>query len=123
MGVSYAPPAYYADRLCERGRCYLRDLLNPDQEDVLELDDLEAKLKSDRRSIRDAQFSPRVKDEKDVVVISKEERELRKAHDDEVDLELRKHTFRKAEAIFNKGGGDGRGNPWKQSLRRTMFWM
>ena len=21
--VSYCPPAYYADRLCERGRCYL----------------------------------------------------------------------------------------------------
>ncbi|KAF2817716.1 Piwi-domain-containing protein [Mytilinidion resinicola] len=28
LGVSYAPPAYYADRLCERGRTYLRDYLN-----------------------------------------------------------------------------------------------
>lgn len=28
-GVSYAPPAYYADRLCERGRCYLRTWYNP----------------------------------------------------------------------------------------------
>ena len=30
MGVSYASPAYYADRLCERGRCYLRQWYNPD---------------------------------------------------------------------------------------------
>jgi eukaryotic translation initiation factor 2C len=27
LGVSYALPAYYADRLCERGRQYLRDWL------------------------------------------------------------------------------------------------
>ena len=25
--VSYVPPAYYADILCERGRCYLQNLL------------------------------------------------------------------------------------------------
>lgn len=25
--VSYATPAYYADKLCDRGRCYLRGLL------------------------------------------------------------------------------------------------
>ncbi|KAF2643954.1 Piwi-domain-containing protein [Massarina eburnea CBS 473.64] len=29
LGVSYAAPAYYADRLCERGRCYLRNWYNP----------------------------------------------------------------------------------------------
>ncbi|KAF2502246.1 Piwi-domain-containing protein [Lophium mytilinum] len=28
LGVSYAPPAYYADRLCERGRTYLRNYFN-----------------------------------------------------------------------------------------------
>ncbi|KAF2748589.1 Piwi-domain-containing protein [Sporormia fimetaria CBS 119925] len=28
-GVSYAARTYYADRLCERGRVYLRDLYNP----------------------------------------------------------------------------------------------
>ncbi|KAF2024624.1 stem cell self-renewal protein Piwi, partial [Setomelanomma holmii] len=28
LGVSYASPAYYADRLCERGRCYLRPFYN-----------------------------------------------------------------------------------------------
>jgi eukaryotic translation initiation factor 2C len=28
-GVSYASPAYYADRLAERGRCYLREWFNP----------------------------------------------------------------------------------------------
>jgi len=29
MGVSYATPAFYADRLCERGRCYLCKQYNP----------------------------------------------------------------------------------------------
>lgn len=27
-GVSYCAPAYYADRLCDRGRCYLHHLLS-----------------------------------------------------------------------------------------------
>ncbi|KAF2822264.1 hypothetical protein CC86DRAFT_425885 [Ophiobolus disseminans] len=31
MGVSYAAPAYYADRLCERARCYLCDFFSPSQ--------------------------------------------------------------------------------------------
>ncbi|KAF2851734.1 hypothetical protein T440DRAFT_478259 [Plenodomus tracheiphilus IPT5] len=30
IGVSYAPTAYYADRLCERGRSYLRGYLSPE---------------------------------------------------------------------------------------------
>ena len=29
LGVSYAAPAYYADRLCERARCYLRKYYVP----------------------------------------------------------------------------------------------
>ncbi|KAF2658625.1 Piwi-domain-containing protein [Lophiostoma macrostomum CBS 122681] len=33
LGVSYASPAYYADRLCERGRCYLRKFFSPSSED------------------------------------------------------------------------------------------
>jgi eukaryotic translation initiation factor 2C len=32
LAVSYAAPTYYADRLCERGRCYLRQWYNPDME-------------------------------------------------------------------------------------------
>ena len=43
--VSYCPPAYYADKLCERGRCYLAKYVsmrgrpagskfNPEAEDV-----------------------------------------------------------------------------------------
>ncbi|KAL7268875.1 hypothetical protein RUND412_008489 [Rhizina undulata] len=32
--VSYCPPAYYADRVCERGRCYIYGLLNSDTASV-----------------------------------------------------------------------------------------
>ena len=28
MGASYAPPAYYADLLAERGRCYIKRFLD-----------------------------------------------------------------------------------------------
>ena len=28
MGVSYAPPAYYADLLAARGRCYIKCFLD-----------------------------------------------------------------------------------------------
>ena len=31
--MSYATPAYYADRLCERGRCYLRSIYSPNAND------------------------------------------------------------------------------------------
>jgi eukaryotic translation initiation factor 2C len=30
LGVSYAPPVYYSDRLCDRGRAYMRDFYSPD---------------------------------------------------------------------------------------------
>ncbi|KXT11520.1 hypothetical protein AC579_8519 [Pseudocercospora musae] len=43
--VSYAPPAYYADRLCERGRLYLKPLLDNaiDIKAKIKNDDLDAK--------------------------------------------------------------------------------
>jgi eukaryotic translation initiation factor 2C len=31
LAVSYAAPAYYADRLCERGRAYLREWFSPNK--------------------------------------------------------------------------------------------
>lgn len=37
MGVSYASPAYYADRLCERARCYFRKFFAPSHDDRKEL--------------------------------------------------------------------------------------
>ncbi len=33
VGVSYAPPAYYADRLCTRGRDYLKELFDGTRRD------------------------------------------------------------------------------------------
>jgi eukaryotic translation initiation factor 2C len=30
LGVSYAPPVYYSDRFCDRGRAYMRDFYSPD---------------------------------------------------------------------------------------------
>ncbi|KAF2644033.1 Piwi-domain-containing protein [Massarina eburnea CBS 473.64] len=38
--VSYAPPAYYADRLCERARCYFKDFFDGNTKDMPNLDKL-----------------------------------------------------------------------------------
>lgn len=123
MGVSYAPPAYYADHLCERGRCYLRKLLNPDGEQRQTVDNMKSRLERERREARDKKYSPRGKDAKGRVIITDAERKHRKKHADEVDLELRRYTFGEAQKIFRLGGGDGRGNPWKENIGETMFWM
>jgi eukaryotic translation initiation factor 2C len=44
--VSYVPAAYYADRLCERGRHYLRRFFD-DHEDLRNLDEAAAKQKAE----------------------------------------------------------------------------
>jgi eukaryotic translation initiation factor 2C len=47
LGVSYASPTYYADRLCERGRCYLREWYNPTSTKRKEFDNKKFDLQRD----------------------------------------------------------------------------
>lgn len=103
-GVSYAAPAYLADRLCERGRVYLRPwLLDPDMEPKFKvLDQKDANGKRTR--------------------ISEEEMNEAKAKFAE--------TLSKTESVWGKHYGkdvDGQKwkNPWRPNLceRDGMFWM
>lgn len=122
--VSYVPPTYYADRLCERGRLYMRRFFVGDDPTFrMEVDAYRDKLRAQLKAKR----KDEVDDGKDGK-IGKEQ--MRKRMDeDTVKKDVEKWVFGKAKEEFNRhgdggGGGDvGYGNPWGRELGKTMFWM
>ncbi|KAI4636318.1 hypothetical protein J4E83_001272 [Alternaria metachromatica] len=128
MGVSYAPPAYYADRLCERGRNYLRDWFTPNYESdhfkayqnrkVTIDDDAKTAL---RNTISRLPVQPipagRRRARKSVEQVE-EERKSRKGAEDLLESEY----LIAAKQYFQGQRNDGPG-PWAEALDKTMFWM
>ena len=128
MGVSYAPPAYYADRLSERGRNYLRDWFTPNYES----DHFKAYLNR-KTTIEDAakitlantisqlptQPIPagRRRARKSVEQVD-EECKSRKGAEDLLESEY----SLAAKQYFQNQRTDGPG-PWAEALDETMFWM
>jgi eukaryotic translation initiation factor 2C len=128
MGVSYAPPAYYADRLCERGRNYLRDWFTPNYESehfkvyqerktTIEKD-AKIVLKNDIANLP-VQAIPagRRKARKSVQQVEYE----RKSREN-VEKTLEKEFLLSAKEYFKDQRADGPG-PWAEALDKTMFWM
>jgi eukaryotic translation initiation factor 2C len=74
MGVSYAAPAYYADRLCERARCYLRDFFAPTQHKREELDKKRWGLEKKYKLLPPKTFDKKAEDKK-----TKEQKETERA--------------------------------------------
>ncbi|KAH7092068.1 Piwi domain-containing protein [Paraphoma chrysanthemicola] len=126
-GVSYAPPSYYADRLCERGRCYLRDFLAPGPNSLLARRRLEFKNKllKDFKDAREAKFEPSRKlitrNGENAFDKTAEERIQEYKDRDEVEKQVRKLTFEKAKEAFYKDPTAP--NPFHKNLADTMFWM
>ncbi|KAH7068121.1 ribonuclease H-like domain-containing protein [Paraphoma chrysanthemicola] len=126
-GVSYAPPSSYADRLCERGRSYLRDFLAPGPNSLLALRRLEFKNKLLRnyKDAREAKFGPSRKpitrNGEKAFDKTEEERAQEYKDRDEVERQVRKLTFEKAKAAFYKDPTSP--NPFHENLADTMFWM
>ncbi|KAF1951180.1 Piwi-domain-containing protein [Byssothecium circinans] len=126
LGVSYAAPAYYADRLCERGRCYLRKFFVAEPNLRTELDNFKFQLQRDFQAKRDAEFRPnqsgcgkgKGREEKKTREEEKRENEHKKA----VEEMLKRDTLGKARREFYGESGSG-GNPWSDKLAGTMFWM
>ena len=131
--MSYASPAYYADRLCERGRIYLRNFFNLDRRTTL-FQDFEAlkrktgaKAKDDKSTelaqhpiqevagrrgrARKVRPEARIKIEEDV-------QETIKKNIDEVVMEWAKKEWKKYVAHI-----PGRENPWNPRVDDHMFWM
>jgi eukaryotic translation initiation factor 2C len=143
MGVSYAPPAYYADRLCERGRyvqrnvlismaliltyssCYLRNFLAgpPDSPLHQEYDDQKGKIEQDLRQKREEKYgSSREVNQRGKAIKSAKEKLQEDLDKLEVDTRLKQWTFEKAKKAFYPDNGTVK-NPWRDSIAGTMFWM
>ncbi|KAH7385933.1 Piwi domain-containing protein [Pyrenochaeta sp. MPI-SDFR-AT-0127] len=126
MGVSYAPPAYYADRLCDRGRrCYLRNFLAPPpgSDHMKKQKEFRAQIDKHHKSNRDAKFSSRRTVDKwdKMTMKSAEEKQQEESDRMEVDKIVKAKTFEKASTEFYSNGLEK--NPWKDTVGRTMFWM
>ena len=117
VSVSYASPAYYADRLCERGRCYLRNFLvaprgSPARDDFERFrDDIEQQL----RRLREGQFDVRARPKPQALV---EQEKVDKA---EVEKKCGEYVMSEAKREFEKYRSGG--NPWHPNVAKTMFWM
>jgi eukaryotic translation initiation factor 2C len=119
-----SPQAYYADRLCERGRHYLRDFfvntpngqqrrnqirLHKNQQDVL------------LATARTNRFGPRFLANGNKRPKAHGEEMQEQADNDTVDRLVRNRVQGMAETEFYRNG-PGR-NPWHDNIAKTMFWM
>lgn len=122
-GVSYVSPTYYADRLCERGRLYVRTFFNGDDEDLW------ADFKAEKKK-KDADFEKeRMKefgahDHKK----TKQEQEREKEHADKVAHDMKDWMLKKVEGEFYpfRDHADPKvkwDNPYSRKIADTMFWM
>ncbi|KAF2643953.1 hypothetical protein P280DRAFT_514930 [Massarina eburnea CBS 473.64] len=128
LGVSYAPPAYYADRLCERGRCYLRRFFVADAKLRSDLEDLKFVLQLEYREKRKVEFGGKGQgggeSGKGGKGMNKKEIEREVEHKKAILETLKKDTLMKARVEFYRWkGGVEEGNPWAERLGETMFWM
>ncbi|KAJ4341739.1 hypothetical protein N0V95_007131 [Ascochyta clinopodiicola] len=121
--VSYASPAYYADRLCERGRCYIRNFIasTPAGRDlrndlkVFKRDE-ENRLAGRRRAEFAASGSGGARRAKGDAERDREMQDRRLVEEACV-----LHTMERAEKVFYKNGVGK--NPWSKRIAQTMFWM
>jgi len=125
VGVSYAAPAYYADRLCERGRVYMRDFLVRTVAGEKTRLALEIKKHDKEQELRDARILTYGEERDDVTGRRRPKslRELQQESDDKkvVEAECKKWAMDEAKQKFYKFG-EGR-NPWHKNVAKTMFWM
>jgi eukaryotic translation initiation factor 2C len=122
LGVSYAAPAYYADRLCERARCYLRDFFSPTTA-------IRRQGEDDRRDaeIREGLWKPKQSDnmthaEKD------KERAQTKEKKDRIEKKMEDDQMRRARRRLGALDGQNRRDQDYDEhavgqVLKTMYWM
>jgi eukaryotic translation initiation factor 2C len=127
--VSYASPAYYADRLCERGRCYLRDFFvitengKPRRNEQKALKrQKESELKEKRVRVYGALRDPQTGQKRAKGEQEKSQEKL----DRETAFEVaKKFAMDQAKEVFSqyKMNDPTWENPWHRNVSKTMFWM
>lgn len=121
--VSYASPTYYADRLCERGRLYIRKYYNGDDKDTTaDFKKYKKDLEDEFKEAREKQFSAKPHKK------TKQERDLEKKHAENVAKMCKEFMFKKVAKDFYPGWDEDKPeetarNPWQDSIAGTMFWM
>jgi eukaryotic translation initiation factor 2C len=122
--VSYASPAYYADRLCDRGRHYLRDLFHHTNAGKPHRDvqnkkrqELERRLKQDRIKKYGSEWQNGKKRTKNKEEISQQEKDKRQVYE-----EISEDAMKIAKRMFYGSSGKER-NPFDDRVSKTMFWM
>ncbi|KAF2851686.1 Piwi-domain-containing protein [Plenodomus tracheiphilus IPT5] len=125
-GVSYAPPAYYADRLCERGRIYLRHFITPTLDSDLDNRHFRKyeEIKRALRDAREARYNPLRTANKngDPTIKSGAEKEQEEKDEDTALDRIKQWTFEQAAPVFYGQDGAAR-NPFNTAVGQTMFWM
>jgi eukaryotic translation initiation factor 2C len=127
LGVSYASPAYYADRLCERGRAYLRDFYAPNPPTRDRWDKRKNALEKAARDRRPAAAKwpsvPQRKKTKAQKDAEKAEREADKS-DRETALEaVKKEVSAEIDRVWGKPAANPLCAVERDKLLKTMYWM
>jgi eukaryotic translation initiation factor 2C len=116
IGVSYASPAYYADRLAERGRIYIRDFLAGDAKLKANFNLHKAFVEQKADKLRTAMF-PRLKYQRK----NSNEEVFDLVERDEIAAELRKWVNGEVAKVWHSEGLER--NPWHQRMNESIFWM
>jgi eukaryotic translation initiation factor 2C len=121
-GVSYATPTYYADRLCDRARLFLRRTwAGADDAYLLQLDARKAAHLQARQTARDNQYRNGQPFQAGGTKTLAEEQD--EAGDNEsLRLFARGEALTYAKNEFY-GPNSHAGNPWHPDLAQVMFWM
>ncbi|KAL1799385.1 hypothetical protein ACET3X_003422 [Alternaria dauci] len=110
-GVSYAPPTYYADRLCERGRIYLRSFLNGNSSALDTINNKKTAMEAEQRTLREAISKPAKEQKKQDTRVwpakTKEEEVMELLHKDQVSKMCKGLALEEASKVWDD----------------TMFWM
>lgn len=128
LGVSYPPSAYYANRLCDRGRAYLRSWFSPDRgsaehQSYANLVSTIKHREQGRLVRRKANLVPQVPQPgRGVQRKSPDEIAVEREHEKFVESEIEKVVLNRAVLEWNRARSGGPG-PWAKELDDTMFWM
>ncbi|KAI4940044.1 uncharacterized protein J4E92_001332 [Alternaria infectoria] len=122
-GVSYVSPTYYADRLCERGRLYIRKYFIGDDKSLW--DDFGAEKKRQEDIWRDARAKIHGTGERKK---SSKERQAEKDDSEKVMTHMKDWMLKKVENefyVFKDHADESKrwDNPYSKDLAQTMFWM
>jgi eukaryotic translation initiation factor 2C len=128
IGVSYAPPAYYADRLCDRGRAYLRDWFSPDRNSTHYQAYLTTKARIEQQQIGRLQTylagvpqNP-VLPGRNAAKKTTQQIGIERAHKRHIEGLIAVDILAQARAAWQAPRAHGPG-PWAGALDKTMFWM